>query len=83
MSKLLMCKIDVTKIKKELLFKGEKGTYLDFNVWINDTPDKYNNDCSIEQKTPKGDPRIYIGSGKFYKPEPVQTENTEPGDMPF
>jgi len=87
MSRLLQCKIDVLKIDKNLLFKGEKGTYLNLNVWINDTPDKYNNDCSIEQQTPKGDEKIYIGNGKFYKPQPVQTERSteenEMSDLPF
>jgi hypothetical protein len=88
MSKLLQCKIDVTKIDKNLLFKGEKGTYLNCNIWINDAPDKYNNDCSIEQQTPKGEKKVYIGNGKFYKPEPVKTEDrdsedNELKDLPF
>ena len=87
MSKLLRCKIDVTKIDKNLLFKGQKGTYLDFNVWLNDEPDKYGNDASIEQQKPQGEERNYIGSGKWYKPriEPVQTEEIpdESSDLPF
>ena len=88
MSKLLQCKIDVTKIDKGLLYKGEKGTYLNINVWINDEPDKYKNDCSIEQQTPRGEKKNYIGNGKFYHPEPVKTEDrysgeAEPKDLPF
>jgi len=87
MSKLLRCKIDVTKINKDLLFKGQKGTYLDMNIWINDEPDKYGNDCSIEQKTNRGTAKNYIGNGKWYKPviEPVQTEDIpeEKTDLPF
>jgi hypothetical protein len=88
MGKLLQCKIDVTKINKELLFKGKKGTYLDFNVWINETPDEYGNDCSIEQKVKIGEDKNYIGNGRFYKPRPVQTETTpdvkkDDDDLPF
>lgn len=87
MSKLLQAKIDVTKINKDLLFKGKKGTYLDLNIWINDQPDQYGNDCSIAQKTKKGEATNYIGNGKFYKPEPVQMDvNDSPSDnkdLPF
>lgn len=87
MSKLLQCKIDVTKIDKKLLFPGKKGTYLDINIWINDKPDQYGNDCSIAQKTPKGADTNYIGNGKFYTPKPVQMDvNDQPEektDLPF
>jgi hypothetical protein len=69
MSKLISIKIDVTKIDKNRLFKGEKGTYLDADLWINDTPDKFGNDASVsmsqtkEERTAKK-PKIYIGNGK-------------------
>lgn len=66
MNKLINAKIDVTKINKELLFKGQKGIYLDLTIWINSTPDKYGNDISIEQRTGKDDKKIYLGNGKFY-----------------
>jgi hypothetical protein len=86
MSKLLQCKIDVTKIDKALLYKGEKGIYLNFNVWLNDKPDKYGNDCSIEQQTPKDADKNYIGNGKYYKPREVQMEpsnSKDNNDLPF
>lgn len=69
MSKLITIKIDVTKIDKNRLFKGEKGTYLDADIWLNDEPDKFGNDASInmsqtkEERTAKA-PKIYIGSAK-------------------
>jgi hypothetical protein len=66
MGKLIKAKIDVTKIQKSLLFVGKKGTYLDLNIWINDKPDKFGNEISIQQQTGKGDPVLYIGEGKFY-----------------
>ena len=69
MSRMITAKIDVNKIVKALLFKGQKGTYLDLTIWINDEPDKYGNDISIQQKTGKDEPKIFIGSGKFYKPK--------------
>jgi hypothetical protein len=66
MSKLITAKIDVLKISKELLFKGTKGTYLDLIIWQNDTPDQFGNDFSIQQRTKQGDPKIFLGEGKFY-----------------
>ena len=65
MSKLIKAKIDVRKINKDLLFTGEKGTYLDLDIWINDKTDKYGNDVSIEQSVQKNEPKIYIGNGKI------------------
>jgi hypothetical protein len=66
MGKLIIAKIDVKKIVKALLYEGKKGTYLNLNIWINDKPDNYGNDISIQQQTKKGEPVIYIGEGKFY-----------------
>jgi hypothetical protein len=88
MSKLLQCKIDVSKIDKSLLFKGKKGTYLDLLIWINDKPDQYGNECSIEQKVKMGEKKNYIGNGKFYVPKPVQVidandQSPESSDLPF
>ena len=64
--KLITAKIDVLKINKNLLFKGTKGTYLDLIIWQNDTPDQFGNDFSIQQRTKQGDPKIFLGEGKFY-----------------
>jgi hypothetical protein len=44
-------KIDVTKIDKARLFKGEQGTYLDATVFIDiDNKDQYNNNGMIVHK---------------------------------
>lgn len=75
--KLLTAKIDVTKIDKSKLFTGAKGTYLDLSIWINDTPDQFGNDVSIEQRTEKGAAKIYLGNGKTYKPKDAQ-QSSEP-----
>lgn len=76
MNKLINAKIDVTKVNKDKLFKGAKGTYLDLTIWINEKPDQFGNDISIEQRTGKGENKIYLGNGKFYvkkesDPDPV------------
>jgi len=49
---MITCKIDVTKIEKERLFKGEKGTYLDI-VLIETTNNQYGDDYMIVQSVSK------------------------------
>jgi hypothetical protein len=65
MSKLIKLKIDLLKVKKEHLYKGEKGTYLDVDVWVNDEPDQYKNDCGVKQSYKVGDEwqSHYVGNG--------------------
>ena len=66
MNRLITAQIDVTKIDKSKLFNGKKGTYLDLTIWVNETPDQFGNDISIEQRTAKGEDKIFLGNGKFY-----------------
>ena len=45
-------RIDVTKIDKEKLYKGAKGTYLDVTTFIDtDTSDQYGNNGMVTQST--------------------------------
>ncbi len=84
MSKLLFGKINLSKIDKMKLFKGEKGIYMDITIWINDKPDNYGNDISIEQSTKQGEEKNYIGNGKYYVPkelEPVNDDDVK--NLPF
>ena len=47
-------KIDVTKIIREAMFKGQKGTYLDFKVFIDvDVQDQYGNNGMVTQELSK------------------------------
>lgn len=47
-------KLDVSKIDKSLLFKGQKGTYLDATVFVNlDQADQYGNNGMITQDETK------------------------------
>ena len=51
MSKIgVRLKLDVTKINKDLLFKGAKGTYLDATMFIDlDEQDQYGNNGMVTQ----------------------------------
>ena len=76
MSKLITASIDVTKIHKDMLIAGKKGTYLNLTIWVNDQVDQFGNDVSIEQRTEKGSEKIYLGNGKTYKkPEAPQAKD--------
>ena len=50
---IVRLKIAVNKIDKARLFKGQKDTYLDATLFINDQPDSYGNDGMITQDVTK------------------------------
>jgi hypothetical protein len=68
-------KIDVTKIKKEHLFKGQKGTFLNITLHENkDGTDQYGNDGFITQGVSKearerGEKGPIIGNWRRLKPK--------------
>jgi len=69
MARLAKVKIDVQKITKEKLYKGEKGTYLTLVVSLNDDTDQYGNNVSCyEEQTQEertaGAKKNYLGNGK-------------------
>ena len=94
MSKLLSVSIDVTKINKSELISGEKGTYLNLTVSLNDTPDKFGNTVSAWQSQSKEEreakvDRNFLGNGKVVydsdgakKPAPVQQQEAD-DSLPF
>lgn len=63
-------KINVGKIDKTALFKGEKGTYLDVVLW--ETPDsQYGDDYRVVQDLPRerrdaGEKGEILGNGKNF-----------------
>jgi len=46
---ILRIKVDVTKIDKDALFKGNKGTYLDISVLMRSDEDDYGNHGMVVQ----------------------------------
>jgi len=96
--KIILGKMDVTKIDKARLFKGAKGTYLDFALMEHDQPDQYGNDFMVVQSVSKeerlkGVKGAILGNGKYAggKParpaQPSAAASTDPtpeeDDVPF
>lgn len=78
-------KIDVTKINKERLFKGQKGTYLDLTTFVDlDEVDQYGNNGFIAQSVSKeereqGIRGEILGNVKVFfsdNPKPVKSEQS-------
>jgi len=88
-------KIDVTKINKQLLFSGAKGTYLDATVFIDiDEKDQYDNNGMITQKVPKdgvknsgailGNCKVFWTDGQSQaQQQPQQYQQAPPQNQPM
>jgi hypothetical protein len=77
-------KIDVTKIDKEALYRGAKGTYLTLTVWPNkDGEDQYGNHASVKQdlgKDRRDEKAPFIGNARI-----IQRRNapqSKPQELP-
>lgn len=90
-------KIDVSKIDKARMFKGEKGTYLDCTAFIDlDAQDQYGNNGMITQSwkdQQKGEGAILGNSRIFWSDgnstpsassqQPSQSAQPDDDDIPF
>jgi hypothetical protein len=81
-------KIDVTKINKDHLFRGEKGTYLDLVMRENkDGPGKYGDDGFVAQSVSKeareaGEKGPIIGNWKYIGAAAPKAQDAT-SDIPF
>lgn len=92
---IIQLKIDVSKISKERLYKGKKGTYLTAAVILNDEPDEYGNDGMIIEQISKeereaGHKGTILGNAKFLEKKKkadaiptVEAEEIFSNDLPF
>ena len=95
---MITARIDVTKIDKRKLYRGEKGTYLD--IVLIETPDnQYGNDWMVKQSVSKqereaGEKGAILGNGKtigikklendYISKEQIQDDTpTDTDDLPF
>lgn len=88
MPKPIKGKINVTRINKEALFKGAKGTYLDLVIWPKkDGPDNYGNTHTIHQALSKeardrGEKEPIIGDLKMEDSAPPPRQQQRPATKP-
>lgn len=89
MSKLVSASIDVNKIDKTKLVKGQKGTYLNITFSVNDEADQYGNHVSIWQGQTEDErkskaARNFLGNGKVVWQEKAEAVTADPEDgLPF
>jgi len=84
-------KLDVTKISKEKLYKGDKGTYLDATILMKDEPDQYGNIGMVVQNVSKEDREAgvkgaILGNVKYIAKQVQQVRAVEVDlstDLPF
>ena len=77
MATIINASIDVTKIPKDALVTGKKGTYANVTVFINDET-KFGNNASIAMSQSKeqreaGEPKVYLGNGRVVYTEGAVT----------
>lgn len=70
MAQLFSASLDVSKISKDKLVKGQKGTYANVTISINDEADQYGNLASIYESQTKEEreakaPKVYLGNAKL------------------
>ena len=70
MAQLFSASIDVSKISKDKLVKGEKGNYLNVTISINDEEDTYGNVLTITESQTKEEreakaKKNYLANGKL------------------
>lgn len=81
---MISAKLDVTKILKEHLFKGEKGTYLDITLIENKNgTDQYGNDYMVVQDIGKaareaGHKGPILGNAKIREAKPAAPKAPAP-----
>ena len=86
--KVISLKIDIDKIDKSKLFKGQKGTYLDAVVFLNDEKDQYGNNGMITQSVSKeerekGGKGVILGNAKIVSQLSNQQVKESTSDLPF
>ena len=77
-------KIDVTKIDKARLYRGEKGTYLTMTAFIDpDNKDQYDNNGMVTHKKYEGEDRAPIlGNTKVFWSDNNQAPQNQGGQQP-
>lgn len=89
MKKVIQLKLNLSKVDKTRLFKGEKGVYLDATLFLSDEADQYGNNGMIVQSSTKderesGYDSPILGNAKVSeKQAPQPLTQGEMDDLPF
>jgi hypothetical protein len=82
--------INLSKVDKQKLFKGQKGIYLNAALIIKDDADQFGNHALIVEEISKeqrmaGERGTIIGSGKYIQPQtlPGEINGNVLDDLPF
>jgi len=81
---IIRCKLNVSKVEKSKLFKGEKGVYMDITLLENrDGPDEYGNNFMVVQDLGKesreaGVKNPILGNGKYVSGGPAAPAARQP-----
>lgn len=81
-------KLNLSRIDKTALFKGENGTYGDFTIMLNDTVDKYGNHGFVTQdlgkeRRAKGERGPILGNGKMVDGSNAPSKPSAADEDPF
>lgn len=88
MAKFITASINLSKIDKTKIVKGEKGLYANITMWLNDEPDEYGNHMGIHQSQSKeereaDEPKIWLGNGKVMSSGPQTASEEDMSELPF
>jgi hypothetical protein len=83
---MIKLQIDVKKIDKDKLFKGEKGVYL--NAVLIETPNSEHSDYMIVEETTKeereaGNKGTILGNAKILVKQNQELSEEDKSDLPF
>ena len=92
MSATIVASLDVTKIPKDKLVKGKKGTYLDVVIHVNDNVNDYGKNVSMavsqsKEERQSGAETVWLGNGKVLKTDgnisTAENNTSSESDLPF
>jgi len=67
MSAIVNFSLDLTKLPKEKMIKGKKGTYINLSLSVNNETNDFGQNASVfisQTKEEKGEKKNYVGNGK-------------------
>ena len=88
---LITASINLDKIDKSKIVKGEKGNYLNLTMWLNEEADQFGNHVSLQQSLSKEEreakaDKIFLGNGKKYDAKgsnSSSSSSSSKSDLPF